>query len=203
MTYSQLHQDAHLCEVSRLWSKVYAIEAEAGIGEARAIDRENGNKDLRRLYFSVHDKALRERLIKGYRSVRIYESYITGAKLRDAERTLRNLELTPFFVIVMTALWGAICVIAGWEFAKVPGALTGAVMISFFGNYYVSNYSRLARDSEIEEIKWKIDCLRKDQEYEAKQMPNPLFDVGHTYGFSKQEENSGDEDMSEKCEFDK
>lgn len=182
------HFQAHQRETERLRSELHEIEQNAGVRERHANFVEyHGDSHLRSLYFSVLDKPLRKELIAQCRSLMCHTAGYTRSQIMDSEEELTSLELkgfaTPWLIpaaMAGTAVW------LGWEFASMPGALSGALVGFFVGNAYISG-RRNAYNREVALVKAQIAEFREEEKRDQVQF-------GRSHVFSETEEDSGAED---------
>ncbi len=185
---AQTHHEVHWLEHEHMRSALHAIEERAGVREKHeAFVEYHGDNDLRKLYFSVPDKALRKELIAQCRRLLLHASDGTRARIADAETELAKLENTgiptPWMMPGLTAC-GAVWL--GYELGSMPGALAGAVGGFFAGNAYVGARKN-AWLREIAQAKYAVEELRDEEKRDA-----AYFDRRPV--FSETEEESGAED---------
>lgn len=91
-------------------------------------------REIRALYFSVADVALRQKLISKQRELALFERAGIRTHLEDARRQLAALEHRPAEGWWIAAIVGAILVIVGYELFATLGAIAGGFAALFVGN---------------------------------------------------------------------
>jgi hypothetical protein len=91
-------------------------------------------RELRTLYFSVSDSALRKALIAKQRELELFERTGTLTRLEDVRQQLESLKHRPSEGWWIAAIVGATLVIVGYMLFAVAGAIAAGVAALFVGN---------------------------------------------------------------------
>ena len=91
-------------------------------------------RELRELYFSASQAALRKSLIAKQRELELFEHTGTRTRLEDARRHLESLRRRPSEGWWIAAIVGASLVIVGYALFAMLGAIAAGVAALFVGN---------------------------------------------------------------------